>query len=268
MTRLCVLAESAALVSLLLAALLYVLRFHRPELQGRLTWGRWGLAIGSALLAVGLVSHGTRGNGPLGDFANVSFVFALLLALALWWADRRAARPALAATLAPLTFLVALAGLLGSSRTLPELHGSLWLNAHILLALTAYACFAVALAAAISYLVADQLLKRKHLERLPHLPPLETSDRLGRRAVLIGWCLFTVGLLIGALTVYTWGAGFDPQIPPALATWTTYTVYLVLRHLHRWRGRRLQWLLVLGFALVGLTFALGHSPEQLQRRFF
>jgi len=264
MTPLCVLAETVALLGLLAAAVTFPLRLARPALDYT-RWGRRGMVLGAGLLGMGLLAHFMRrGPGPLGDWASVSFLLVLLLAGAVAYVERYTERPAMAAFLTPAMFCVALLGLLRAAHVLPEVDNP-WLAVHILLSLAAYACFALAFAMAMSYLISDHLLKRKQLERLPLLPPLASADRVGHGAVLAGWSLFTIGLLIGALTFWDLGSGLDPKIPAAGLTWLVYTSYLASRHLVGWRGRRLQWLLVAGFAMVIVTFAFfSHNAERLE----
>ncbi|MBI5831323.1 MAG: cytochrome c biogenesis protein CcsA [Armatimonadetes bacterium] len=264
MTALCVLAETVALLGLLAAAVTFPLRLLRPD-RDYTRWGQRGMLLGAGLLGMGLMAHFVRrGEGPLGDWANISFLLVLLLALAVLCVERFAKRPALAAFITPLMFGTALLGLLRAAKALPAISNH-WLVVHILLSLVAYVCFTLAFAMAASYLISDHLLKRKQLERLPLLPPLASADRVGHGAVMVGLALFTIGLLVGALTFWDFGVGMDPKIPAAMVTWLIYAGYLGLRHLAGWRGRRLQWVLVAGFAMVVITFAFfGHNAVRLK----
>ena len=264
MTTLCVSAETLALLGLLVAAVTFPLRLLRPD-RDYTAWGKRGILLGAGLQGMGLLAHFVRrGQGPLGDWANVSFLLVLLLAVAVVFVERYAKRPAIAAFITPVMFCVAGLGVLRAARVLPEISNH-WLVVHIVLSLMAYACFALAFAMASSYLISDHLLKRKQLERLPLLPPLASADRVGHGSVMIGLSLFTVSLLVGLLTFWDLGSGVDPKIPAAALTWCVYAAYLVLRHLAGWRGRRLQWVLVAGFAMVIITFAFfGHNATRLK----
>lgn len=138
---------------------------------------------------------------------------------------------------------------------------------HVGAMLFAYASFALACVVGITYVLLFRELKRKtpgvFFQRLPSLQVL---DRMNMRAVAIGWCLLTIGLIAGALWLRSASAHFaddprlphmtlaDPKILMAVLTWVVYGVQLSFR---RWAGltpRRAAWLSAVGFAIVLLNF--------------
>ena len=75
-------------------------------------------------------------------------------------------------------------------------------QAHILLATLGVAVFAFAAVLAIVYLFQDRSLKRKQLDRVvARGTPLETLDRLAHRCVSIGFPVFTLAIVTGAIWV-------------------------------------------------------------------
>ena len=75
-------------------------------------------------------------------------------------------------------------------------------QAHILLATLGVAVFAFAAVLAIVYLFQDRSLKRKQLDRVvARGTPLETLDRLAHRCVAIGFPVFTLAIVTGAIWV-------------------------------------------------------------------
>ncbi len=92
-----------------------------------------------------------------------------------------------------------------------------WFATHVLLALLAYASLALACAAGVCYLIQFHELKSKHLGRwFRFLPSLETLDRVGRRALAVGFPLLTVAILLG----WAWAVRFE------YALWTERTKLL------------------------------------------
>lgn len=215
----------------------------------RLTW----LAI--AFLTVCLVLRMmVTGNGPFVtqyEFAT-SMAWGVLVAYAYF--EWRYHARTLALFVLPLT-VIALA-YAGTQPTevdplVPALQNSLLLTLHIIVAIFAYGAFAVSFAAAALDLWTPQ--KWRHL-----IPKPEVLDRLSYRAVVIGFPLDTMVLVLGAVWAeIAWGTywSWDPKETASLVTWLIYGGFLHARVARGWTGKRASWLLVIGFASVVLTFA-------------
>ena len=215
----------------------------------RLTW----LALGFLTVCLALRMMAT-GHGPF--VTQYEFATSLawgMLAAYLYFEWRYHART-LALFVLPLTVLaLAYAGTQNSQvdPLVPALQNSLLLTIHIIVAIFAYGAFAVSFAAAALTLWTPR--------RWRHLVPKEdVLDRLGYRAVVIGFPLDTMVLILGAVWAeIAWGSywSWDPKETASLVTWLIYGGYLHARVARGWTGRRAAWLLVIGFASVVLTFA-------------
>jgi len=214
----------------------------------RLTW----LAIGFLTVCLGLRMMVT-GNGPFVsqyEFAT-AMAWGILVSYAYFEWKYRART--LALFVMPLTVLaLAYAGTQPSQvdPLVPALQNSLLLTLHIIVAIFAYGAFAVSFAAAALDLWTPQ--KWRHL-----IPKPEVLDRLGYRAVVIGFPLDTMVLVLGAVWAeIAWGTywSWDPKETASLVTWLIYGGYLHARVARGWTGKRAAWLLVIGFASVVLTF--------------
>ena len=131
------------------------------------------------------------------------------------------------------------------------------MTAHIFLATLGVATFALASIIEVLYLVQERRLKRKELDRLRSGgAPLDTLDRLAARCVSIGFPIFTVALVTGAVVVARMGlvqkGVVRPEYVLAVASWLAFGVLLVAR-VGGWQGRRAAWLTVSGFAGVLLV---------------
>lgn len=141
-------------------------------------------------------------------------------------------------------------------------------RAHILLAVVGVAVFALAAVLALLYLFEDRQLKRKRFDRLAGRgTPLATLDRLALQCVSIGFPIFTVAIVTGAIWVARLGLlrqafALRPEYALALVTWAAFGVLLIARVGAGWRGRRAAWLTLGGFGgamLVLAAYFLRHA---------
>lgn len=159
---------------------------------------------------------------------------------------------------ASLTLLV-LARVVPAEAGAPRI-GSLG-KVHIFLATLGVAVFALAAVLAILYLVEERRLQRRRFDRVGREAPLATLDRLALRCVSVGFPLFTVALVTGAIWIARLGGvstseAHRPEYLLAVAAWLAFGVLLVARLGAGWRGRKAAWLTLGGFGgtLVVLLF--------------
>jgi cytochrome c-type biogenesis protein CcsB len=132
----------------------------------------------------------------------------------------------------------------------PALQNPPLLITHIAVAVIAYGAFAISFAAAILYLIQPE-------EGRPGLPKPALLDDMGYRAVIIGFPLLTLTVVLGALWAdQAWGSywSWDPKETASLLTWLIYGAYLHARVARGWVGRGAAWLLIAGFSSVLFTF--------------
>ena len=131
---------------------------------------------------------------------------------------------------------------------------------HILLSTIGVAVFALASALSMIYLVEDRALRRKKFDALAFKDrgaPLEKIDRISHLLVWIGFPIFTVALILGAIWVSKLGASLDrPEYPLAVVTWLFFAALLVMRQVYGWRGRRAARLTLAGFGAALLVLVI------------
>ncbi len=162
------------------------------------------------------------------------------------------------ALVVPATMVLYVAARLSPSQE--ALHGSSLLgNIHVTLATAGVAIFAVAAGAAIIYLIEERNLKAHRPGRLSkHGSALMTLDTLNRRCILLGFPLFTVAMVTGALWAvrsHTTGL-FSAQYAIATATWILYAGLLVARQTVGFRGRKAALVTLLGFATAMIVLLI------------
>jgi cytochrome c-type biogenesis protein CcsB len=192
---------------------------------------------------------------------SVSFTAALLLSYLIFEArfhERVRAWGLYVCLLSVVTLVIAIyVGttynlITGSAQLIPALQDQPILTLHVSMAIFAYALFSVAFGTGLII-----LLQGGRGQRIAWLPSAEAADELGYKAVIIGFPLLALNLILGAYWAnYAWGHfwSWDPKETSALITWLIYAVYLHARGIRGWRGKRIGWLLVIGFAATLFTY--------------
>jgi len=131
---------------------------------------------------------------------------------------------------------------------------------HISLATIGVGVFALASALSAIYLVEERALKKKKFDAIAFRDkgaPLESLDRLANRLIWVGFPIFTVALVLGAIWVSRLGESLDrPEYPLAGVTWLSYAGLLVARQVYGWRGRRAARLTLIGFAAAAAVLLI------------
>ena len=88
-------------------------------------------------------------------------------------------------------------------------------------------------------------------------PEAVILDELGYQMTLFGFLFLSVGIITGAVWANSaWGRywGWDPKETWSLITWFIYATLLHARMMRGWRGKRIAYLSLLGFAAVIFTY--------------
>jgi len=88
-------------------------------------------------------------------------------------------------------------------------------------------------------------------------PESAILDELGYQMTLFGFLFLSVGIISGAVWANSaWGRywGWDPKETWSLITWFIYATLLHARMMRGWRGKRIAYLSILGFAAVVFTY--------------
>ncbi len=217
------------------------------------------------LLGIGVVLHladiGVRcyqGVTPISSTVEAMSFVSFLVAAGFLLASLRYRLAAAGAFAVPASLaLLVLARIAPSPPATPPM-GSLG-QAHILLSTLGVAVFAFAAVLAMLYLFQDRQLKRKKFDRVMEKgTPLDTLDRLAHRAVSIGFPVFTLAIVTGALWIARLGLVHHPEaLRPeylfAVGAWVAFAILLIARIGAGWRGRRAAWLTLGGFGGTALV---------------
>lgn len=170
--------------------------------------------------------------------------------------------PLVGALVVPVAIVLEVAARLGPARG-PSHAATALATIHIGLATAGVAVFAIAAVAAVVYLVAEGRLKQRRFGPLfKKGPPLETLDALNRRCIALGFLLYTVAMVTGAmwLTRLPDGGGahrlLQPQYALSTVAWAVYAGLLVARVVAGLRGRRAALLTLAGFGAALCVIAI------------
>jgi cytochrome c-type biogenesis protein CcsB len=216
-----------------------------------------GVTLGGtiALAAAVLLRAIQVGRGPWGNLYEFSVAFAFSMVAGYLLLGRR--YPIRSIGFIPVG--VALALLLYASSLpseiaplVPALQNAPLLTIHVGMAVISYGIFATSFAAGIGYLVQGRE------DRFAWLPSHTTLDAVAYRAVVIGFPIFATMIILGSWWAsIAWSRywGWDPKETAALVTWLIYAIYLHARNQRGWAGRPAALLLVVGFAMVLVTYS-------------
>ena len=131
---------------------------------------------------------------------------------------------------------------------------------HISLATVGVGVFALASALSAIYLAEDRALKKKKFDTMAFKDkgaPLESLDKLSHRLIWVGFPIFTIALVLGAIWVSKLGESLDRlEYPLAGVTWVAFAALLVGRQVYGWRGKRAAKMTLVGFGAALLVLGI------------
>lgn len=216
-----------------------------------------GLVLHTGLLALATLDLAGQ------PFSQVYFIkllsWMLVAALVVLW--RRKRQEFLALTAAPLAFLLftASVSLPADAVKMPPTLVGPFFGLHIGSLFISFGLLAMAFGAGLLFLHVEGKIKAK--ERLEgfrqDLPSLSAFDRINHVAVMVGFPLYTLGMVSGFLWAkLTWGRviTWDPKEVVSLCVWLGFAYLFQQRLAGGWRGRKpAKWAVVLfAVAVVSL----------------
>ena len=215
-----------------------------------LTLSAFGILVASMVVRGVIV-----GRGPWGNLFEFSVAFATSILFGYLVLGRR--YPIASIAFIPVGVALALALYASSlpheiNPLVPALQNPPLLTVHVGLAVVSYGIFATSFAAGIGYLIQGKA------DRFSWLPSHRVLDSVAYRAVIIGFPIFATMIILGSWWAsIAWSRywGWDPKETAALVTWLVYAIYLHARNQRAWSGRPAALLLVVGFAMVLVTYS-------------
>lgn len=149
--------------------------------------------------------------------------------------------------------LALLAAVLQLDPTLPTLVPALdtpFFSLHIVFSFLGYAFFAMAFSLGVLYLTQRCTQSR-------YLPDLVILRKLNEEAIFLGFCLFTLCMLVGGIWAHwAWGYYFSWNIKGiwSFLVWLFYAGMCHAKFIRRWQGTGYALLSIAGFGIVLFTY--------------
>jgi ABC-type uncharacterized transport system permease subunit len=146
-----------------------------------------------------------------------------------------------------------------------------WFISHSLAFAVSAACFASAGAAGVAFLLVNNMLRTRRATTLVgHVAPLESLERFGRWMLMLGFPLFSYGILTGICGIAhsrpatPWFQ--DPSVMLSFVTWFLYAVMVSFMWFRpQFRGRRAAAFATCGMGLVTVVFLFVEFISPLHR---
>jgi ABC-type uncharacterized transport system permease subunit len=218
---------------------------------------RLTLGAGFVLHMAEIGARGVGGMHPVSSVGDSVGFTAWILVGAFLLAQIRRRLDAVGAFVAPVAMVL----LLGAQLSHPAGGSTAGLGAlgrlHISLSLVGTAIFALATGLAIFYLAQERQLKQRRLGAIVRKGiALETLDTLAHRCVQVGFPIFTLAMILGAIWAPRIGATMRPEYPISAVTWAAFAALLIARTTSGWRGRRAALLTLVGFSAAVVVLGI------------
>ncbi len=180
--------------------------------------------------------------------------------------------PFLGLTAAPLALLLYALSLRFSDKhsLLPEHLAGLFFGLHIWSLYLSIALLAMAFGAGLLFIRTEGKLKKKALptEFTKDMPSLSTFDKVNSIAVLLGFPLYTLGLMSGFIwTPMAQATMANPKVLLSLLIWFMYALLFYQRAALGYRGRKTAILAIVIFGIsalsAGIDYTISHHSMQL-----
>ncbi|TCN54120.1 cytochrome c-type biogenesis protein CcsB [Rhodococcus sp. SMB37] len=227
--------------------------------------GRALVVVAAALMIASIVLRGLATERfPLGNmYEFVAMACTAAIVFSLVMLRKPAYRILWVYVLAPVAVLMFVAATVlyaDAAPVVPALR-SFWLPIHVTIISVGSGIFLLAGAASVLFLLRIHQPKGSEKGVLgaiaARLPDAQVLDRLAYRTTIVGFPLFGIGIILGAIWAEAaWGRfwGWDPKETVSFITWVIYAAYLHARATSGWRNTRAAWINVAGF--VAMLFNL------------
>ncbi|MEO9326873.1 c-type cytochrome biogenesis protein CcsB [Gordonia aurantiaca] len=210
--------------------------------------------------------------GNMYEFVSMTCAAGVIAALVILRKSEH--RPLMSFVLLPVVLLMFIAGRWLYTQAAPVVPAlkSYWLAVHVSIISVSSGILMVSGVASILYLMKLRWASNPADDTSPatrpgfagamrriidHIPAAENLDRLAYRSVVVGFPLFGLGVICGAIWAEAaWGRfwGWDPKETVSFIAWVIYAAYLHARATAGWRNTAAAWINVAGF--VAMLFNL------------
>ncbi|WP_301851150.1 c-type cytochrome biogenesis protein CcsB [Rhodococcus pyridinivorans] len=233
---------------------------HRPASERA---GRAAVAVTVVAAALNIAALVLRGvathRWPLGNLYEYSLFLCAATAVCWLIAVRRYPLRSLTAfVLGPVAVLYFLAAAFmynDAAPVVPALR-SYWIAIHVTIIVSACGILLCASTASLLYVISHrgQNSRLRPLRWLAdRLPSPELLDRVAYRTTIVGFPLYSIGIICGAIWAEAaWGRfwGWDPKETVSFIAWVLYAAYLHARATRNWKTTTASWINIAALAVT------------------
>ncbi|MFB0959444.1 MAG: c-type cytochrome biogenesis protein CcsB [Clostridiaceae bacterium] len=226
--------------------------------EGAGLWATRAMWAAFACHSLALAARGLgAGRVPLSNQYEFATSFAWGIALLFLIFERRFHFKAMGAFVAPVVIIVIGYAAMQNKDVRPLMPAlqSAWLVFHVATAVISYGAFGVAFGISAMYLIRGRMKEDDFIAK--HVPNLEMLDLISYRAVAFGYLFLTLVMITGAIWAQkAWARywAWDPKETWSFITWIIYSIYLHMRVVKGWRGKKAAWFALIGFLCVLFTY--------------
>jgi len=202
----------------------------------------------------------TEGKIPLTSIFEAMSVLALLLTGLYFFIEIKTKERLIGTFIFPLIFIFQLIPTFGLRVTKTDLtlFRTPLFGIHTITAMIGYSAFVFSMVLGIMYLNLFHEIKGKKLRFMyKKLPSLAALDKMNSMSILIGFVFLTIGIISGILWARIAWKNFDFFDPKIFLSWVLWLIYLFsifLDKIHKWSGKKMAYMSVLGFIVLIFTF--------------
>ncbi len=256
---------SAATFIYALASVFYIGSFSFKK-QALARLGFWVIVIGLVANTCGILLRWAEsyqmgyGHAPFSNMYESLVFFSWTVAALYVFVEFKYKESIIGVFVSPLIFLAIAYASFDPSITskitplIPALKSN-WLIAHVITCFLGYAGFAIAFGFSFMYFIKPKDPGAKSL--FAKLPDWDTIDELTYQMIVFGFLFLTIGIITGSVWANSaWGKywSWDPKETWSLITWFVYAIFLHLRLMRGWHGKKLAFVSIIGFVAVLFTY--------------
>ncbi|PMP72893.1 MAG: hypothetical protein C0187_00735 [Calditerrivibrio nitroreducens] len=158
----------------------------------------------------------------------------------------------------PVIIILGIAGFAHSSILIRRQFSSFWLAIHLPFTISGTVLFVVSALFGILYFIQEKQLKKKNFGYLYNLlPSIDMLNKINKTAMLVGFLLFTIGLLSGYIWgIYEWNGRIilTSKLLFSMITWFIFGIIIVIKKTKGMSPRDTAFSSILGIVSVVVTY--------------
>lgn len=201
----------------------------------------------------------TLPNNLAGDLSHVFALIIFFLSAASVLMSIKYKKITLYFFIMPIVIIIGLVALYHHSiGVMKEYHAGFWLFVHLPFTIAGTTLFIISAVFGILYFIQEKQLKKKNFGFLYNLlPSIDLLNKLNMNTMLIGFALFTAGLISGFIWgIYEWGGRImlTPKLIFAVISWVVFGIIILIRNLRGMPPRNTALASIVGIICVVITY--------------